>query len=65
MISDMFEAGLVLGGLLVATAAVIALADSDRLSRSMPTQVMPARLARYPAALGTLLIVLSAVGLAF
>ena len=53
----------VVGVLLIATGAVIAVADTGRLSDRMPTQVPPRRLARYPVVAGVALLAIGVVGL--
>jgi hypothetical protein len=58
----MSQALIVLGVLLVAVAAVIALADTDDLSRKMPVQVPPRRLALYPLVCGVVLVVVGVIG---
>jgi hypothetical protein len=58
----MFATLTVVGMLLVASAAAMALADSDNLSTRMPTQVPPRRLARYPFGAGVALLTLGVLG---
>lgn len=47
----------VLGSVLLGVAAMLAMADSDRLSRRMPTQVPPRWMAGIPLSAGVLLLV--------
>lgn len=49
------------GALIVGTSGLLALGDSDDLSARLPTQVVPRRFLRYPAAIGMVLIVLGSV----
>ena len=60
-----FGSGLVIGVLLLAVAGVLVVADSGGMSRSMPTQVVSRRMARYPAVAGAVLVVVSLAGLAY
>jgi hypothetical protein len=53
----------VFGGLLLGVGALIVLGDSERTSSSMPTQVPPRRIARYPLAAGAVLVAVGLVGL--
>jgi hypothetical protein len=57
-----FDSLLVPGILLTAAAALLAIADSGGLASRMPTQVVPRRFARYPLAIGLVLVVIGAVG---
>ncbi|MDQ3484263.1 MAG: hypothetical protein M3445_02445 [Actinomycetota bacterium] len=61
----MFQAGVLLGALLIATAVVIVIADSHDMSKKMPTQVAPRGLAKNPAAIGAVVLVLSLAGLMY
>ncbi len=56
---------MLLGALLIFTAVVIVIADSHDMSKKMPTQVAPRRLAKYPAAVGAVVLVLSLAGLMY
>ena len=57
----MLRLGLLVALLLIASAALIVVADSDGLSERMPTQVIPRRFALFPAAAGALILVVVAV----
>ncbi len=46
---------LVLGLLFIAVAGVLAVADSGDLAARLPTQVVPRRLLKWPAAMGAVL----------
>ena len=59
----MFGTVTLLGFLLLAAGALLAIADGDGISRRMPTQVPPRSFARYPIAAGLALIVIGAIGL--
>jgi hypothetical protein len=63
MIWAVFAALTIVGLLLLATAALIAIADTGGMSRSMPTQVPPRRFARYPLVAGVILLVFGVIGL--
>lgn len=58
----MFAALTICGALLVGSAAVIWVADSNGQSARMPTQVPPRRVARYPLVAGTVLLVIGLAG---
>jgi hypothetical protein len=60
---SLYGAAVVIGAVLLGVAGLIVLGDSDRMSSSMPTQVPPRRLARYPLAVGAVLVVVGLVGL--
>jgi hypothetical protein len=58
-----FGVALVIGAVLLGVAGLIVLGDTDRMSSSMPTQVAPRRLARYPGLAGAVFVVVGLVGL--
>ena len=58
----MFGTMALLGGLLVAAAALLAVADTGGVSGRLPTQLPPRRLAWYPFVVGAVLLVLVAAG---
>jgi hypothetical protein len=62
-VDGLFEAIGSVGGVLVAVGLVVILMAWGGMDERMPTQVPPRRLARYPIAAGTLLLVVAAVGL--
>jgi hypothetical protein len=62
-VDGLFEAVGLLGIVLFAAGLVMILMAWGGMDESMPTQVPPKRLARYPLAAGTLLLVVAAVGL--
>jgi multisubunit Na+/H+ antiporter MnhB subunit len=62
-VDGLFEAIGFVGGVLVAVGLVVILMAWGGMDERMPTQVPPRRLARYPIAAGTLLLVVAAVGL--
>lgn len=52
----------VLGFLLLASSGLIVVADIGGMSRRMPTQVPPRRIALYPFIAGVTLLVIAIVG---
>jgi multisubunit Na+/H+ antiporter MnhB subunit len=63
LVDGLFEVVGFAGGVLVAAGLVLILMAWNGTDERMPTQVPPRRLARYPIAAGTLLLVVAAVGL--
>ena len=59
----MFAVLVVTGLVLLSTAAVIVIGDMGGMSRRMPTQVPPRRLAVYPLVAGVAALVVGVVGL--
>lgn len=62
-VDGLLEAIGFVGGVLVAVGLVVILMAWGGMDERMPTQVPPRRVARYPIAAGTLLLVVAAVGL--
>jgi hypothetical protein len=62
-VDGLFEVVGFVGIVLVTAGLVMILMAWGGMDERMPTQVPPRRLARYPVAAGTLLLVVAAVGL--
>jgi hypothetical protein len=62
-VDGLFEVVGFVGIVLVTAGLVMILMAWGGMDERMPTQVAPKRLARYPLAAGTLLLVVAAVGL--
>jgi hypothetical protein len=62
-VDGLFEVVGFVGIVLVTAGLVMILMAWGGMDERMPTQVPPKRLARYPVAAGTLLLVVAAVGL--
>ena len=60
----MFGRIAVLGFVVVASSVLIAIADVGGMSRRMPTQIPPRRVAMYPLVAGVALLVIAVVGAA-
>jgi hypothetical protein len=63
LVHDLIRAVAVVGGLLVAAGVLMILMAWGGMDERLRTQVPPRRLASYPIAAGTLLLVVAAVGL--
>jgi uncharacterized iron-regulated membrane protein len=63
LVHDLIKAVAVVGGLLVAAGVLMILMAWGGMDERLRTQVPPRRLASYPIAAGTLLLVVAAVGL--
>jgi multisubunit Na+/H+ antiporter MnhB subunit len=61
-VDGLFEAIGFVGGVLVAVGLVVILMAWGGMDERMPSHVPPRRLARYPIAAGSLLLVVAAVG---